>query len=83
MGLRKLPSSVVRPAFRVVPMSGYHMTRFGPGELLVVNDEDTTNNVILDDETIAGVLFDRATGGPMDEFERGLGTMWTIERSWD
>lgn len=80
--VKKLASATVRPAFKVVPQPGYHMVRFGPGELLVINDEDTTNNVILGDESVAELLCDRATGGPMDEFERGLGTMWTIERTW-
>jgi hypothetical protein len=80
VGLRKLREAVVRPAFKIAPLPGYHMVRVGSGEYLVVNDADSTNNVIVDPQTVAGLLMDLATGGTPDEFRRGLGTMWGVEQ---
>lgn len=83
MGLRKLPEVKVRPLFVVRPLPGYHMVTFGPGEWLVVNDTDSTNNVIIDAEVVADQLMDHLNGMPQDEFRRGLGTMWEIDRVYE
>lgn len=80
--MRKIKSATVRPAFKVVPLEGYRMVKMTDG-LLVINDQEPTNNVIVDAEVVAGLLVDLARGGALDQFQLGLGTMWTVERVWD
>lgn len=81
--MRRLTETKVRPVFVIRPLPGYHMTTFGPGEWLVINDADSTNNVILDVDTVAGLLADSLNRMPEPEFRRGLGTMWEIEQAYE
>jgi len=81
--MRRLTEAKVRPAFAIRPLPGYHMTTFGPGEWLVVNDANSTNNVILDADTVADLLMDSVHRMPEPEFRRGLGTMWEIDRVYE
>jgi hypothetical protein len=81
--VRKLESATLRPSFKLIPLPGFHMTAFGGGEYLVINDQDSTNNVIVGADMIAGLLVDLASGGTSDAFQYGYGTMWTVERAWD
>ena len=85
MGLKKLRVGTLRNLGQVQirPEPGYHMVRVSPGEYLVINDEDSTNNVIVDAGVVLGLLLDAAGGGFMDEFRQGLGTMWTVERVYE
>lgn len=76
--MKKIPSATLRPAFTVRPLDGHHMVVFGPGEWLVVQDGDSTRNVILDADTIATLLLEAASGGVQEEFKRGWGTMWEL-----
>ena len=81
--VRKLESGTLRTLGQVQirPLPGYHMVRIQPGEYLVINDEDPANNVIVDADAVLDLLLDTAGGRPpMDEFQRGLCTMWTVER---
>lgn len=85
MGLRKIDVGTLRNLGQVQirPEPGYHMVRMQPGEYLVINDEDSTNNVIVDADVVLDLLMDTVDGYPGDEFRRGLGTMWTVERVYE
>lgn len=69
---------------QIRPEPGYHMVRMSPGEYLVINDEDSTNNVIVDADVVLDLLMETAGGRPpVDGFQRGMGTMWTVERVYE
>lgn len=76
--MKKVASATMKPPFVVEPMSGHHMVAFGSGEYLVINDEETTSNVIIGPDTVHGLLLDLANGGSLDEFMFGYGTMWRL-----
>lgn len=80
--VRRLDGVKMKVPFEVTPLPGYHMVSFGGGEYLVVDDTDSTNNVIVGPDVVAGVLVELATGGLIDEFAMGLGTMWTLDRAY-
>ena len=70
----------MRPAFRIRPMAGYEIHRVGRlREWLVVASDDERRNTVVDDNTVAGVLLDLATGGLPEGFNGGFGTMWEID----
>lgn len=78
MGLKKVESATLHLPLKIVPLPGYHMLRMAAGEYLVVNDAEHTNNVIVEADTAIRLLLDHLDGGPVDQFQGGLGTMWTM-----
>lgn len=86
MGLKKLQMGTLRNLGQVQirPEPGYHLVRMQPGEYLVINDNNPTNNVIVDADTVLDLLLETAGGrSPVDPFQRGMGTMWTVERVYE
>lgn len=86
MGLKYPATGTLRNLgqLQIRPEPGYHLVRVQPGEYLVVNDNDSMNNVIVDADTVLDLLLDTAGDRPpVESFQNGLGTMWTVERVYE
>jgi hypothetical protein len=64
---------------QIQPLPGFEIRKMGRlREWVVVASDDSTRNVIVTPDSVAGVLCDLATGGLREGFNGGYGHYWTI-----
>ncbi len=63
----------------VVALPGFTLQHSSWGGCLISSDDDPSINSLIDAHTVSMMLRDLAQGGPLDMFNYGFGSHWTIE----